>query len=720
MFKDWPKKITDNKGSAMVMVIVAIVFLSVLGLAILSLSVASLKVSLFDKKATLSFYMAESGLEQAYDVILTNVKGAIEAGNIAVAREVEEYVAGGGTEDVAAIMADPDHEKYQEWLVVFQEEYRDYLRFFLLDDLKEEDNYFNVGESSAKPEISVDDANTSIFDDDTTGYVTLKSAYNAEEYQGKTIPQEVQMKFSLQVPATIPGTVEVISTTTGGTGTVVPGGSGTTDPPTYSDSDSLFDCVLVSANNNVVVDRAGRDMGGGTIKYSTYRINGNIYAYGNSRKEENYSTYKDYLNALGGFTLHVPMADVEINGTLATSENLQHKVNGASNIPRDSVIEVNGNVYAQNIAINKNTYTAGDDLLNNTITIMGDAYTSRDLILNATSKINIEGTWFYTPGISGQVKNPSILNPPTVDIITAGMSECIDEPLDRLVFKQQQFHDMGDIMEDIYFKPPGSYPSGGKWEYTFCQVKGTNPTDGKQYVKYLQSEKYTVGGTTHHSVGSEIPTYIGLGDPEQDWLDDPEQNWLDNREQNHIEELYWVDNTDKQLYIIAPGSTLSPQDTSGFEGSKRAVYVKDNFRGVIVNKGQVWFYGVKEFKGLLLTPHCIRLGNNSFDWDNTITAPIPMVLEADKAYVKNKIEEIKNPPPIETPMGPVTPPSADHFKYEDPDSDPPSGGGGSGEGGSTEETGTTTSVTGSTLTGNPVSEDFIKDLIEVSDWAKLS
>ena len=97
-----------------------------------------------------------------------------------------------------------------------------------------------------------------------------------------------------------------------------------------------------------------------------------------------------------------------------------------------------------------------------------------------------------------------------------------------------------------------------------------------------------------------------------------------------------------------------------------------------------------------------------------------MVLEADKAYVKNKIEEIKNPPPIETPMGPDTPPSADHFKYEDPDSDPPSGGGGSGEGGSTEETGTTTSVTGSTLTGNPVSEDFIKDLIEVSDWAKLS
>jgi hypothetical protein len=157
MFKDWPKRITDNKGSAMVMVIVAIVFLSVLGLAILSLSVASLKVSLFDKKATLSFYMAESGLEQAYDVILTNVKGAIEAGNIAVAREVEEYVARGGTEDVAAIMADPDHEKYQEWLVVFQEEYRDYLRFFLLDDLKEEDNYFNVVENSAlsfKPVIS--------------------------------------------------------------------------------------------------------------------------------------------------------------------------------------------------------------------------------------------------------------------------------------------------------------------------------------------------------------------------------------------------------------------------------------------------------------------------------------------------------------------------------------------------------------------------------------
>jgi len=707
MFRDWLKRMTDNKGSAMVMVIVAIVFLSVLGLAILSLSVTSLKVSLFDKKATMSFYMAESGLEQAYDVILNNVKEAIEAGNLAVAREVEEYVAGGGTEDVAAIMADPSHVKYQEWLGAFQEEYRDYLRYFLLSDLDEDDNYFAVGGSGDKPQITVDAGNTSIFADDTTCYVTLKSAYNSEEYQeGKTIPQEVQMKFNLDVPSTIPGTVQVISTTSGGSGG---SGGGTSDPPAYVESDSLFDCVLVSANNNVVVDRAGRDMGGGTIKYSTYRINGNIYAYGNSRKEEDYSTYKDYLNALGGFTLHVPMADVEINGTLATSENLQHKVNGASNLPKNSKIVVNGDVYAQNIAINENRVDSADNQLNNSITIKRDAYTSRDLILNATSKINIEGTWFYTPGISGQVKNPSILNPPTVDIITAGMSECIDEPLDRLVFKQQQFHDMGDIMEDIYFKPPGSYPSGGTWEYTFCQVKGTNPTDGKQYVEYLQSEKYTVGGTTHHSVGSPIPTYIGL--------DDPEQQWTNNREQNHIEELYWVDNTDKQLYIIAPGSSFSPQGEPSFATSKRAVYVKDNFRGVIVNKGKVWFYGVKEFKGLLLTPHCIMLGNNSFDWDNTITAPIPMVLEADKAYVKNKIEEIKNPPPIETPMGPVTPPSADHFLYEDPDEG--TGGSGGSSGGSSGGTGTSTSVTGSTLTGNALSEDFIKDLIEVSDWAKL-
>jgi hypothetical protein len=715
MFKDWLKRFTDNKGSAMVMVIVAIVFLSVLGLAILSLSVASLKVSLFDKKATMSFYMAESGLEQAYDVILNNVKGAIEAGNVAVARKVEEYVAGGGTENVAEIMENPDHEKYQEWLGAFQEEYREYLQYFLIADLGEEDNYFEVGESGNRPQITIDTENTSVFADDTNCYVTLKSTYNSEEYHGKTIPQEVQMKFSLQVPSAIPGTVQVISTTSGGTGTGDPGGSGTTDPPTYADSDSLFDCVLVSANNNVVVDRAGRDMGGGTIKYSTYRINGNIYAYGNSRKEEDYSTYKDYLNALGGFTLHVPMADVEINGTLATSENLQHKVNGASYLPKNSKIVVNGDVYAQNIAINENRVDSADNQLNNTITIMGDAYTSRDLILNATSKINIEGTWFYTPGISGQVKNPSILNPPTVDIITAGTSECSAEQLDRLAFKQQQFHDMGDIMEDIYFKPPGSYPSGGKWEYTFCQLKGTNPADGQPYVQYLQSEKYTVGGTTHHSVGSPIPTYIGL--------DDPEQPWTDNREQNHIEELYWVDNTDKQLYIIAPGSTFSPQGDTSFATSKRAVYVKDNFRGVIVNKGQVWFYGVKEFKGLLLTPHCIRLGNNSFDWDNTITSPIPMVLEADKTFVKNKINEIKNPTPIELPGGgTITHPSADHFKYEDTEPDPPAGGddGDSGDGGSTGGTGTTTTVTGSTLTGNPVSEDFIKNLIEVSDWTKLS
>lgn len=702
MFRDWLKRMTDNKGSAMVMVIVAIVFLSVLGLAILSLSVTSLKVSLFDKKATMSFYMAESGLEQAYDVILNNVKEAIEAGNLAVAREVEEYVAGGGTEDVAAIMADPSHVKYQEWLGAFQEEYRDYLRYFLLSDLDEDDNYFAVGGSGDKPQITVDAGNTSIFADDTTCYVTLKSAYNSEEYQeGKTIPQEVQMKFNLDVPSTIPGTVQVISTTSGGSGG---SGGGTSDPPAYVESDSLFDCVLVSANNNIIVERQGLDFGG-TIKYSTYRINGNVYAYGNGNPDA-------ALPSLGGFTVRKRWQDVEINGTLVTRENLQHKGDSPSYIARDSKITVNGNVYAHNIAINENdeAESDADNILNNTITINGDAYTSKNLILNGTQKISINGNWFYTAGNSTKVINPGIASMSGVGITTPSSSACDDEQQARLAFKKEQFHDMQQIMEEIYFKPPGSYPLGGKWEYTFSQLKGTNLSDGQPYVQYLNSEKYTVGGTVYHSAGSPVPTYIGISK-------DASGNWVWDRTKHHIEELYWVDNTDKQLYIIAPGSNFNPVESSGFADSKRAVFVKDNFRGVIVNKGMVWFYGVKEFNGLVLTPHCLFLVNNSYDWQGTTTVPEPMVLNADKAYVKNKIEEIKNPPPIETPMGPDTPPSADHFLYEDPDEG--TGGSGGSSGGSSGGTGTSTSVTGSTLTGNALSEDFIKDLIEVSDWAKL-
>jgi hypothetical protein len=672
MFKDWPKRITDNKGSAMVMVIVAIVFLSVLGLAILSLSVASLKVSLFDKKATLSFYMAESGLEQAYDVILTNVKGAIEAGNIAVAREVEEYVAGGGTEDVAAIMADPDHEKYQEWLVVFQEEYRDYLKFFLLDDLKEEDNYFDVGESSAKPEISVDEGNSSIFTDDTTCYVTLKSAYNAEEYQGKTIPQEVQMKFNLQVPTSLPGTVEVISGESGDSGTPsIP------DTPSVAESDSLFDCVLVSSNYNIVANRPGQTLDDGGIKRSQYIINGNVYA------KNNFTAYKKDL-------------DITVNGNLVAANNLQH--NKESSVEtKNSNIEVTGNVYAKNIAIN-----AG--CLDNTITVKKDAYTSGNLTLNGTREININGNWFYTEGVSGEVIDPSIATLPGVKIYTADDSACTSEQLDRLAFKLQQYNDMHTIMNDIYFQPTGSYPAGGMWEYTYFNVHGTfsgsieiDPLDGQgNFTSILDAtvevQKY-FDGIEDPDPTTQVPTYIGI---------DSTKLWETHRT-NYIDEVYWVDNTGKDLYIIAPGSTFSPQSSvSGFEGSKRAVYVKDNFKGIIVNKGQVFFYGVKEFNGLVLTPHCIMLENNSYDWDKTVTDPIPMVLNADKEYVKNKIEEIKN-------LG------KNHFKYEDPQPDP-SGDGGGGE----EEPETGTSVTGSTVTGNPFSEDFFKTLIEVSDWAKLS
>lgn len=58
MLKKRLRCFTNQEGAAMILLVLVILIFSTLGLAILSLSISSHKLSIVDKKTTLSFYMA--------------------------------------------------------------------------------------------------------------------------------------------------------------------------------------------------------------------------------------------------------------------------------------------------------------------------------------------------------------------------------------------------------------------------------------------------------------------------------------------------------------------------------------------------------------------------------------------------------------------------------------------------------------------------------------
>jgi hypothetical protein len=651
VFKRCLKEITDKQGSAMVMVIVVIVFLVTLGMAILSLSVTGLKVSLLDKKSNLSFYMAESGLEQAYEVILANVKGAIEAGNAVVAYEVEEFINLNGPEsrdEVERIMLDPNDAKHQEWLKAFQDEYRLYLKYTLLSKLNDSGNYYAINsiDGATPPKISVE--GSSIFDDLTsdTGYVTLSSEYDAEKFQNKNIPQTVRMTYNIQVPTSLPGTVQIdtepeIDPPSAPPGTPSP-------PPETILSNPLYDQVLVSTNN-IILEYANEKVD----------ITGNVYGY-------------------SGFLLNKNNQQATINGNIVTKNNLQHNSSASGST-------VYGNVYAHNIVTNSGTTGNTLKIMKNGLNEGGNAYTSGNLIaLGNNNEIMVNGNWYNTDeSLTAIIADNENESGNSVSYIQKSKMDA--QAKNDLKFKQEQF---GRVLTGTgsFYSNLRNYLCSEFFDcsYSVIRASGSIREEGESIV---------------------FPTPI-CGIPTNRLVGDPQKT----NSKHWIEKLFWVDNTITQLFILGPDAYFDPTSPDAKwneeenEG-KVAVYVKEDFEGVIVSRAQVKVYGRINFKGLIISQDCI-LFSDPYD---------KRICNFDDAQneIPHKVNEVFGSlPGFPRPFLSIPPAGRE-------DSWPVSTIG-DGTGGSTETGGGTgVSVTGSTIIEKDLNEDYFKELIKISDWEKL-
>lgn len=462
MINRWFKRLSERKGSAMVMVIVAIVVLSTLGLAILSLSVTNFRMSLVDKKTTLSFYLAESGLEQAYEIILNHVKAAVIEGNKVVNKKVEEFIQSernrmttvpgydspyiigsdpAGPIDVDKIkdkLKTPTDPEYQLWLAAFKDKYKQYLSFEinLVNDLNNPSNYEAIDSvSSEKPDVKVVSVPSPLFNGDNPLVLKLTSLFEKEEYmKGKTVAEKVEMSFNIKVPDKIPDTIQTNS-----------------DAKMVEDN-PIFNCAIVTPHGNIVFegDDATLPVNDGT----RVTINGNVYAYGEDGTRAT-------LNAYGGFTLNRENNIVNVNGDIATFNVVQHKgVNIAGSpitISKNSNLTVNGNIYARHVLINEGE--AGNRTQNNTITvndnlatpeIEGKVHTIEDLIMYGDdSSITINGDWYATAAGAQKdtILSPDHPDPSLINIVGAEYDHTVSNDINKYTeMRMQQFSNYNNYL----------------------------------------------------------------------------------------------------------------------------------------------------------------------------------------------------------------------------------------------------------------------------------
>jgi hypothetical protein len=347
--------------------------------------------------------MAESGIDQSYDIIKQNVDFAIKEGNKKVSENIKAFIDQetnkelNGTDSIfindttfepvkdaidkiiqqkETATYDPQSKLYNAWYGEFKTAYKTYLQNNLIAELKTVNNYqaVNSSISSDKPAIGIvneaalaalldDDNKPSIFGTSNSCDITLTSSFKPTT-GNKPIEQKIQVTLHVVVPDKIPGDY-------------------------YADNDlsegkinAIFANAL-TASKNIIMRNS-----------NAVTINGNIYAKGERDKDGTGEDTK-YMNSFGGVSLEGNDTNVTVNGDITTDANVQVKNPGnacklyVKNAGTTSLgIFPGGNVFADNLCIN--TGCTGSE-----INIAEDLITMDDIELNGrASSINITGGYY--------------------------------------------------------------------------------------------------------------------------------------------------------------------------------------------------------------------------------------------------------------------------------------------------------------------------------------
>ena len=454
--------IFGNRGSAMAMVIVLTTLLSTLGIVMISLGLTHYKVGMQERKAKLSFYLAESGLEQAYKIMMEEVAEAVKAGNEAINTTITntlqeearrkhmgedyttDYVNSYFFDGEKYVIIEVDWEKIKnniennQWKsdlgtfnlkTVFENAYRNSFnrkqgsKYLLLVRLEDPNEYVSPdGQEDNKPAIKVVSPPSPLFASSAKQTsLILSSSYGLSG--GDKIPQKVQMTFTIKMPSE----KEILK----------------------ENYYYVYQDIIETNRNSELWKNVLVAYGDIQIQAADVKINGKAFAQGTNE---------------GGFVLCGDGGVVEVNDVLASANNIKIAL-GAKN----KNLNINENVYANNLVIDHET-------VDNEIKIKGDVYTKDDLVLNGEkARLKIQGNYYgFSDGSVGTTHDQSsgiIIN--AADISQVGGSE--------LSISGPEMFVNGVSYIDVYDFEGNPYPTGES-----VSIKGNY----RVYGHYLPDNTY--------------------------------------------------------------------------------------------------------------------------------------------------------------------------------------------------------------------------------------
>lgn len=202
------RNFNTEQGSTYIMILISLAVLSILGTAVISYGVVNFKMKNVEKNIKTAFYLAESGIEEGYTVMCSEIKEAIAEANTKVQNDIpdfidrqrereaadpydddSEYIR--GTDGTGSVNKDKVEEKMQE---IFEDEFTDYIDTNV-DNVLRNHTYTAVDDTIDTNSATVTVKSVDKFNNGSIYEIKLSSSFDY-----KDINRKIEHIFKIGIP----------------------------------------------------------------------------------------------------------------------------------------------------------------------------------------------------------------------------------------------------------------------------------------------------------------------------------------------------------------------------------------------------------------------------------------------------------------------------------------------------------------------------------------
>lgn len=200
---------TSQEGSTLIMILISMAVLSILGTAVISYGVVNFKMKHVEKNIKTAFYLAESGIEEGYTVMCSEIKKSIDEANTKVQNDIPDFIDRQrereaadpddddsdyirGTDGTGSVDNDKIEEEMQE---IFEDTFTEYIDDNVEDVLRNH-VYTAVDDTIDTNSAHVTVESVNEFDSGSIYEIKLSSSFDY-----KDINRKIERIFKINIPS---------------------------------------------------------------------------------------------------------------------------------------------------------------------------------------------------------------------------------------------------------------------------------------------------------------------------------------------------------------------------------------------------------------------------------------------------------------------------------------------------------------------------------------